>query len=81
MDPFKTRKFTVVRDPVSRFLSAYTNRVTYYRDMERECAQNPEIRSQFDELGLPAVPDLDVFIDNFEHYVNLSPSIRLHTRR
>lgn len=30
-------------------------------------------------LGIPSVPDLDVFIHNLEHYVKLSPTIRLHT--
>lgn len=79
IDRATVTKFTVVRDPVQRFLSAYSNRVVYYRDMERECAQNAEIREQFEAIGLPVVPDLEMFIHNLEFYFKFSPTIRLHT--
>lgn len=75
------KKACVVRDPVSRFLSAYSNRVVFFRDMERELASNPAMRAAFNERNLSAVPDLDSFIRNLAHYRALSPNIWLHTER
>lgn len=65
--------FTVVRDPISRFLSAYANRVLDPRGRDRDH------NSVCDSLRLPRDPDLDTFLTHFADYQQIRV-IRHHTR-
>ena len=70
----KTR-VTVIRDPISRLLSAYSNRVAFHRELS-------ERRIDIDlagKLGSGPDPSPDEFFLNLEKYRVLSPSIRHHT--
>jgi hypothetical protein len=67
-------RLTMVRDPVSRFLSAYSNRVLYYKELSAE-----RIGDRLAESGLPPDPSLSVFVDFFDEYRLASNSIRIHT--
>ncbi|SLN46060.1 Sulfotransferase family protein [Roseovarius litorisediminis] len=69
------RRVSVVRDPVKRFLSAYSNRVVALKELSMEIA-GEKLR----ELDLAPDPDLDTFIDKFEGYVQAHDSIFHHTR-
>lgn len=68
-------KFTVLRDPAKRILSAYTNRVLHHRDMHKM----PRARLRALASGLPLNPSLDIFLANLERYRDFSHSIRSHT--
>ena len=65
-------RFAVVRDPVSRLLSAYTNRVLYHDELSR---------SRLTNLGadLPPRPDLKTFVMRLNDYQAVSGPIRHHT--
>lgn len=67
--------FVVLRDPVKRFLSGYSNRVGHHRELSENYirGKHPEL---IDEL--PAFnPDLDQFIAQFDRYLQVS-TIRHH---
>jgi hypothetical protein len=68
-------RIAIIRDPVRRFLSAYSNRVLHYRELSRDMAG-----AKLDELGLAPDPDLDLFVEKIGRYVSASRSIRRHTR-
>lgn len=68
------RRITVVRDPVKRLLSAYSNRVVHYRELSSE-----KVGPRLAAAGLPADPDLDTFIANLEGYCAHFGKIRHHT--
>ncbi len=65
--------FAVVRDPVSRLISCYRNRVLDLKDLEA-CSMSLE------KMGLPVRPDLDTFVLNLERYREASQSIDHHAR-
>jgi hypothetical protein len=68
------RRLTVVRDPVRRLLSAYSNRVVHHRAITPQAARRAgRIRR------LTPHPDLDEFIDRFEHYLAI-PDMLNHCR-
>lgn len=62
-----------VRDPISRFLSAYGNRILFHNDVGNQNAAAAKA------AGLPAQPDLETFIDRFDEYRTISSSARHHT--
>ncbi|MFV1876246.1 sulfotransferase family 2 domain-containing protein [Nioella sp.] len=68
------RFMAVIRDPVKRFLSAYSNRVLYHGELS-ETKVNIEAARV---LGVQLVPPVDEFILNIEKYTILSPSIKHH---
>lgn len=68
-------KIAVVRDPVKRFLSAYSNRVGYYNELSQD-----KLPTEAIDGGLKPTPSLDVFIEDLKKYQNYSFSIRLHTQ-
>ena len=68
-------RVTLVRDPVKRFLSAYSNRVLHHRELSREKA-GKKLR----ELNLEPNPDLDLFVEKHADYLEAHPSILHHTR-
>lgn len=68
-------KIAIIRNPVRRFLSAYTNRVLHYRELSEEKAG-----AKLAELGLVPDPDLDTFVAHVGRYVTASNPIKRHTR-
>ena len=65
--------FAVIRDPVRRFLSGYSNRVLHYRELSTEKA-GETLR----EMDLPPDPDIDGFVENFHSYKQASRNFRRH---
>ena len=63
----------VIRDPVRRFLSGYSNRVLHYRELSIEKAG-----SALEEMNLPPDPDIDDFVENFHSYKTASWNFRRH---
>lgn len=66
-------RFVLVRDPISRFLSAYANRILDPR------WRNPRHEQLCQALSLPAVPDLEMFVQHLDAYRKI-PEIAHHTR-
>jgi hypothetical protein len=63
--------FVVIRDPIKRFLSAYSNRVTHHKELSQEF-----ILSRFPQYAeqLPFFdPNLQQFTDNLKHYLRIRP--------
>ncbi|MFN4098218.1 MAG: sulfotransferase family 2 domain-containing protein, partial [Pararhodobacter sp.] len=65
----------VVRDPVQRLLSCYSNRVVHHRELSRDKARRP-----LREADLPFSPDLSTFVANLAGYMAAVPSIHHHAR-
>lgn len=63
-------RFTVVREPVRRLLSVYTNRVI----AKQELPNSPRLRKS----GLPLDPDPDFFFQNLVPYMACSSVIKHH---
>ena len=68
-------RFIVIRDPIKRFLSAYSNRVIHYGELSKTYCD----RHSVDLEGLPFTPDLATFIDNLQAYRDKVESICSHT--
>lgn len=64
----------VIRDPVKRFLSAYSNRVLYHGELSKTKVDIGTAR----DLGVQLDPAVDEFVLNLEKYAILSPSIKHH---
>ena len=65
-------RFTVVRDPIKRLLSVYTNRVV----AKNELYHSRKLRKVQDRL--PTHPDPDFFFQNLVAYMDHSSSIKHH---
>jgi len=63
-------RFTVVRDPVKRLMSVYTDRVVAKRDLH--------LSKGVREAGLPRDPDPDYFFQNLDSYRAAASRIRHH---
>lgn len=70
------RRFALVRDPVKRFLSGYSNRVLHYRELSIEAAGQDLLRE-----GLPPDPDLGTFLENYVGYLRCSKPLARHFLR
>lgn len=68
-------RVALVRDPIKRFLSAYSNRVLHYHELSMDRA-GPKLK----KLGLEPTPDLDLFVEKYAQYLEAHPSILHHTR-
>lgn len=68
-------RVAVIRNPVRRLLSAYSNRVVAHRELSEQKA-GPALK----RLGLAPNPDLNTFIDHLEAYSSAHESIHHHTR-
>jgi hypothetical protein len=66
-------RIALVRDPVRRVLSAFSNRVVFYQELSRENA-GPAL----DAAGLSPDPDIDLFMANIGRYMQCSKSIARH---
>lgn len=64
----------IVRDPVSRFLSGYGNRVLHAKALQTRGNIGDKVKA----AGLPLEPDLDGFVDNLEKYLQLSIYMKNH---
>jgi hypothetical protein len=67
------RRYALVRDPVKRFLSGYSNRVLHYRELSIKAAGRQLLRE-----GLAPDPDLATFLDNYIGYLSCSKSLARH---
>jgi hypothetical protein len=67
------RRFALLRDPVKRFLSGYSNRVLHYRELSIEAAGRDLLRE-----GLPPDPDIATFLDNYIGYLRCSKPLARH---
>ena len=67
------RRFALLRDPVKRFLSGYSNRVLHYRELSIEAA-GQRLLSE----GLPPDPDLGTFVENYLGYLRCSRPLARH---
>ena len=68
-------RIAFVRDPIGRFISAYSNRVLYHQELSEKKA-GPALK----KLGLSPTPELGLFVDRYEEYMQAHPSIWHHTR-
>lgn len=64
----------VVRNPLDRILSCYTNKVA-----DKGCLRTADA-SEFARLDVPQEPDLATFVDNLEAYREISPEVRRHSQ-
>ena len=69
---------TIVRDPILRFISAYSNRVIHYKELGAEMPYQGNIAS----LGLKFDPDINYFVRHLETYQDCTDKwlIYHHTR-
>ncbi|NES02283.1 MAG: sulfotransferase family protein [Okeania sp. SIO2F4] len=67
-------KFTVVRDPVKRFISAYKNRILFHQDIKN----SKFVKVNIQELGLQEYPEVNFFVQNLKEYMKLSRQIDIH---
>lgn len=65
----------IVREPISRFLAAYGNRVIHAKTSQ----MNDSIALKVKRARLSPTPDLDEFIAKFKRYKRLSNEIDFHT--
>ncbi len=74
-------KFIVLRDPIKRFLSGYSNRVTHHKELSYEYLskhKHPSAKILLDKNSI-LNPGLGQFIEFFEDYYQ-TPSIHHHLR-
>ena len=69
-------RLIVVRDPVERFLSAYTNRVKYHHELSETYLS--ETHPQLLKHNFSYEPEINDFIKNFDTYNQVKP-IHWHT--
>jgi hypothetical protein len=70
-------RFVVVRDPILKFLSAYSNRVTHHYELSRKYIEGVK---SIDIESIPVFnPSLAQFIESFDSYLAV-PSIEWHVR-
>ncbi|MEO0464911.1 MAG: sulfotransferase family 2 domain-containing protein [Pseudomonadota bacterium] len=69
-------RFTVIRDPVKRLISAYTNRVQDKRDLERQVTDLSVLSAKC----LPLRPDIETFALNLTTYAAANASLKHHLR-
>ncbi len=68
-------RVAMVREPISRFLSAYGNRVIAHKELSMYKAEEG-----LTQANLEPTPDLDLYIERFHEYRRAHPSILHHTR-
>ncbi|TPN74915.1 sulfotransferase family protein [Mesorhizobium sp. CU2] len=67
-------KFTIVRDPLERLLSAYSSRIVDADVLTRSSAKTQKLK----EFGLPTDPDFETFVSNVDKYSACSWEIEFH---
>jgi hypothetical protein len=72
-------RFVVMRDPIKRFLSAYSSRVLRHRELSREKLSGMQLDPAIDWDDFPFDPDLETFVERFDLYRSI-PTIAHHCR-
>ena len=72
-------RFIVVRDPIKRFLSAFSNRVLHHRELSRPYLERLKLDPPLNLSDFPFEPKLAEFVENFEFYRRV-PTIEHHFR-
>jgi hypothetical protein len=72
-------RFAVVRDPIKRFLSGYSNRVIASKELSRDFIAKLPTAGELDLDSFPYDPSLSEFIRNFDFY-QCVPTIAHHFR-
>lgn len=72
-------RFTVVRDPIKRFLSAFGNRVLHHKELSRDYVERLKLDPPLDLDAFAFDPDLASFVDQFDAYRRV-PTIDHHFR-
>jgi hypothetical protein len=72
-------RFIVVRDPIKRFLSAYSSRVLRHKELSREKIERLPIEPSIDLDDFPFDPDLQTFVERYDLYRRI-PTIAHHCR-
>lgn len=72
-------RFTVVRDPIKRFLSAFSNRVLHHKELSKDYVERLRLDPPLDLASFVFDPDLARFVDQFESYRRI-PTIDHHFR-
>lgn len=72
-------RFVVVRDPVKRFLSAFSNRVLHHKELSRAYVEKLRLTPPLDLSDFPFDPTLAQFVDRFDLYRRV-PTIDHHFR-
>jgi len=73
-------RFIVLRDPIKRFLSAYSNRVTHHKELSKEFLEKkPAGKLLLSKKEIPINPSLHDFIKYFKEYQTI-PTINHHTK-
>lgn len=67
---------TIVRDPIERFLSAYSNRVIHHKQLSEQSIYKDQIAA----AGLKFNPDINYFVENLESYQKCAKPIWHHTK-
>lgn len=65
-------RFTIVRDPLDRLLSAFSNRIGHFDVLRKSDG------SALDRLGVARAPSLETFVLDIEKYCAVSSDLRLH---
>jgi len=73
-------RFVVVRDPIKRFLSAYTHRVLQGQKLSRAAIETLSVAQDLDLSNFLYNPSLSEFICHFEFYYQTIPDIGHHFR-
>ena len=76
VDKSNTFIFAVVRDPLSRLLSCYKNRVLFHNDIGKD----KQAYKLCQQTGLSEKPDINTFVKNLDFYQRCCPSIQHHSR-
>ncbi len=72
-------KFTVIRDPARRILSAYNNKIGIWSARIARALKRPDRRDALLADGIEEHPSLDAFLLNIDAYRRHFKSIRHHT--
>ncbi len=73
-------KFIVLRDPIKRFLSAYSNRVTHHKELsENILKKSKNGRKLLENSTIPIDPNLHEFLEFFAYYKTIR-QINHHTK-
>lgn len=67
--------FAIVRDPLSRFISSYKNRVLFHNDIGFDIVACKKCVT----AGLPEKPDVNTYVQNLSFYQKVCPQILHHT--
>lgn len=68
-------KFTIIRDPIKRMISAYSNRVVFHRALVKVRRKDPKALGDLSDM-----PSMNEFFENFRAYRAACGEVQSHTR-